>query len=195
MGSLAQDKHALFVKAAGLESSLVSRLWNNIQLSPEEEEVRAALQIVAHDVERISVRIDPRTPQGIVPIVKLQGANQPVPLRTMGAGMLRLFNIALAMANARDGFLLLDEIENGLHHSIQLDVWRLIFRLADRLNVQVLASTHSWDCIEAFQKATAEAAFEQGMLIRLREKGGKFIATGFDQRHLRIVTRDDIEVR
>jgi AAA15 family ATPase/GTPase len=130
-----------------------------------------------------------------MPIVKVKGSRQPFPLRTMGDGMVRLFGIALALVNARDGFLLIDEIENGLHYSIQPDVWRLIFRAASRLNVQVLTTTHSWDCIEAFQKAAVEAVSEEGMLIRLREKGGKIVATGFDERQLRIVTRDDIEVR
>src|SRR5205807_9044547 len=119
----------------------------------------------------------------------------PFPLRTMGDGVVRLFAMILALVNAKDGFLLLDEIENGLHHSIQPDVWRLIFRVATSLNVQVFATTHSWDCIAAFQKAAADAAGDEGMLIRLQEKSGRIVATGFDERHLRIVTRDDIEVR
>src|SRR5207245_792380 len=81
--------------------------------------------------------------------------------------------IARALINAMDGFLLIEEAENGLHYSIQPDVWRLIFRVASRMNVQVLATTHSWDCIEAFQTAASEAGPEVGMLIRLRQKGGK----------------------
>lgn len=194
MGILARDKHALFVKPTGLDGSLISLLWNNIQLRPQEEHVRSALQLVAPDIERVSIRIDQDTP-GPIPIVAVKGSNQPFPLRTMGDGMVRLFGIALALANARDGFLLIDEMENGLHYSIQPDVWRMIFRVAGSLNVQVFATTHSWDCIEAFQVAAAEAVSEEGMLIRLREKGGKLVATGFDERHLRIVTRDDIEVR
>ena len=195
MGSLAQDKHALFVKSTGLESPLISRLWNNVQLSPLEDDVRVALQIIAPDVERVSIRIDRATPQGTVPIVKVKGSSQPFPLRTMGDGMVRLFGIALALVNAKDGFLLIDEIENGLHYSIQPDVWRLIFRVAGRLNVQVLATTHSWDCIEAFQEAAAEAASEGGMLIRLESLAGKVVATSFDREDMAVITRDYLEVR
>ena len=193
--SLAQEKRALLVNATGLENTLISRLWNNVQLSPLEDDVRTALQIVASDVERVSIRIDPGTRQGPTPIVKVKASSHPFPLRTMGDGMVRLFGIALALVNSKDGFLLIDELENGLHYSIQPDVWRLIFRVANRLNVQVLATTHSWDCIEAFQTAAAEAVSEEGTLVRLREKGGKIVATRFDERQLRIVTRDDIEVR
>ncbi len=103
--------------------------------------------------------------------------------------MQRMFGIALALVNSRNGILLVDEIENGLHYSAQPDVWRLIFRLASRLNVQVFATTHSWDCIEAFQEDTQNA----GLLIRLESKKGKIVATLFDEQELGIATREQIE--
>jgi len=194
MGSLARDKHALFVKATGLDGSLISLLWNNVQLRPQEDDVRSALQFVAPDVERVSIRIDQELP-GPIPIVAVKGSNQPFPLRTMGDGMVRLFGMLLALVNAQDGFLVLDEIENGLHYSIQPDVWRTIFRVAGRLNVQVFATTHSWDCIEAFQKAAAENASPDGRLIRLEELHGKVVAASFDREDLAVITRDSLEVR
>ena len=42
---------------------------------------------------------------------------QPVPLRSFGDGLNRLFGIILSLVNARGGFLLIDEFENGLHYS------------------------------------------------------------------------------
>jgi len=109
--------------------------------------------------------------------------------------MQRMLGIALALVNARNGLLLVDEIENGLHYSAQLDVWRLIFRLASLLNVQVFATTHGWDCIEAFQKAAQEDTQNEGVLIRLESKKDKIVATLFDERRLGIATREQIEVR
>ena len=53
--------------------------------------------------------------------------------------MNRLFEIALTTVNAKDSLLLIDEIDSGLHHAIQADVWRMIFELARRLNIQVFA--------------------------------------------------------
>jgi hypothetical protein len=195
IASLAQDKQSLFIKPMGVDNTRLSRLWNNILLSPLEDEVLAALQIIAPDIERVSVRVDQATPTGPVPIVKFKSSGQPFPLRTMGDGMVRLFGIALALVNARDGFLLIDEVENGLHYSIQPDVWRLIFRVASQLNVQVLATTHSWDCIEAFQKAAADDECEGGVLVRLQEKQGKIKATCFDEADLAIITQNDLEAR
>jgi AAA15 family ATPase/GTPase len=45
--------------------------------------------------------------------------------------------------------LLIDEIENGLHWSILPKVWRFLVETARVLDVQVFATTHSKDCIEA----------------------------------------------
>jgi len=92
------------------------------------------------------------------------------------------------------GLLLVDEIETGIHYSAQQDMWRLIFQMARRLNVQVFATTHSWDCIEAFQEAAQEDE-SAGMLIRLQERDGQITPTLFDERELSIVTRRQLEVR
>ena len=77
---------------------------------------------------------------------------------------------------------------------VQLDVWRAIFRLAKTLDVQVFATSHSWDAIEAFQKAAAETP-EQGVLIRLTRKGDNIVSTLFREDELAVATRDGIEVR
>lgn len=117
-----------------------------------------------------------------------------MPLRSFGDGLNRFFGIALSLVNAKDGLLLIDEFENGMHYSVQLDTWRMIFRLAAALGVQVFATSHSWDAIKAFQKAAAETA-EKGVLVRLARKGEDIIPTLFREDELRIVTRDRIEVR
>jgi hypothetical protein len=67
--------------------------------------------------------------------------------------------------------------------------------MARRLNVQVFATTHSWDCIEAFQTAAAESP-EEGVLVKLRQNSkGDVEAIVFDEDELAIITRDQIEVR
>lgn len=108
--------------------------------------------------------------------------------------MQRMLGIALALVNAENGILLIDEIENGLHYSIQTDLWRLIFQVAQRLNIQVFATSHSWDCIESFQKAAQENE-QEGILIRLEHKKGEVVATIFDEDKLAIATREQIEIR
>jgi predicted ATP-dependent endonuclease of OLD family len=98
------------------------------------------------------------------------------------------------LANAADGILLVDEIENGLHYTLQPEVWRFILQVATRLNVQVFATTHSSDCVRAFQEASAESD-EEGVLIRLARKGDRIIVGEFDEETLAVAVEGNIEVR
>ncbi len=78
---------------------------------------------------------------------------------------------------------------------MQPNLWRLIFQVAHRLNIQVFATSHSWDCIEAFQWAAREDQQEEGLLIRLESKKGEIGVTLYDEQELTIATREHIEVR
>lgn len=112
--------------------------------------------------------------------------------------MNRLLGILLALLNARDGFLLIDEIEIGLHYTVQVEMWKLILAMAHRLNVQVFATTHSRDCIEAFQHATSASTAAHGQLIRLqrrRSDPAQIEAVMYSATMLEAATREEIEVR
>ena len=85
-------------------------------------------------------------------IVRIENIDRPVPLRLLGDGVNRLLDIALSLVNARGGLLLIDEFENGLHHTVQFDAWKTIFLLAKELDIQVFATSHSWDAVEAFSR-------------------------------------------
>lgn len=113
--------------------------------------------------------------------------------------MNRIFAMTVGLIRAEDGILLIDEIENGLHYSVQPDLWQMIFETAKELDVQVFATTHSFDCIRAFQQAAEESGAE-GRLISLRrskreDEDGKIVAVPYDEDTLKSVARSNIEVR
>ena len=183
----------VFIPANGLDRNRVGELWDGISLTNLEKDVLDALRIIAPGVEGLSIVGDPA--QRRTAIVKIKDIDEPLPLRSLGDGMQRTLGIALALVNARNGILLIDEFENGIHYTVQPDLWQLIFQVARRLNVQVFATTHSWDCIEGFQKAAQADNQNEGMLIRLEYKKGEVAVTLFDERRLGIATRERIEVR
>jgi AAA15 family ATPase/GTPase len=175
-------------------TSQMGALWDAIALTDVEPEIVKALQIVSRDIQAVSVvggddRIRSRTA-----IARSATRAAPVPLRTFGDGVNRLFGIILSLCNARNGILLVDEIENGLHYSAQAEIWRTIFRLSSALNVQVFATSHSWDCVQAFQQAASESP-QNGMLFRLSRLGERIVSTQFSESELASATRDQIEVR
>ena len=190
-----KEVNYFFVDSNGLNKREIGELWDNIALTSQEKEILNALRIIAPGVEDISVIGDPSPSRERMTIIKVDKIDEPLPIRSLGDGMQRMLGIVLALVNAQRGLLLIDEIENGLHYSVQLDLWRLIFGLAQRLNVQVFATSHSWDCIEAFQKAAQENKQEEGVLIRLENKKGTVLPIIFDEDKLAIATREQIEVR
>ncbi len=190
-----RDTSQVFIGANGLDTRRIGDLWNEMATAGLEDAVLSALQIIAPEVQRISLRVDQRGRREHIPIVKIAEAARLIPLRSMGDGMVRMFGIALALVSARNGMLLIDEIESGLHYSVQADMWRLIFGAAQRFNIQVFATTHSLDCIRGFRKAAIEDTQTEGVLIRLQRKRDDITATAFNEEEVAIATSNGIEVR
>lgn len=183
------------VAAQGLTATSITALWDRIALTDREDHVVTALRIIAPEIERVNMITDEAIGPQRIAMVRVTGSDQPVSLRSYGDGMSRLFVLAVAAVNARDGVVLIDEIENGMHYTVQPAIWRHIFQLAAALNIQVFATTHSWDCIEAFEIAAADD-HATGQIIKLgRTKDGAIGATLFDEGALALMSRDHIEVR
>jgi ABC-type branched-subunit amino acid transport system ATPase component len=96
-------------------------------------------------------------------------------VKLLGAGMARFLSIALAMLDSRDGIVLIDEIETGLQPSAQRTLWDAISDWSRQLNVQVFATTHSSECIQAFSDSIQPALFGvDAKLYRIQREGKKF---------------------
>lgn len=185
----------MYTPAKGLTEQRLTELWDKIALTKQEEDVLAALSFIAPGLKNLNFVSTPFSGGERIPVVRIKDIDEPLPLYNLGDGMLRALGISLALVNVRNGILLIDEFENGLYYTVQPDIWRLIFQVARRLNIQVFATTHSWDCIEAFQRAAKEEHQEEGYLIRLEYIQGNIAATVFDESKLGIATREHIEVR
>ena len=176
-----------------LSNDEIVAFWDVIALTDEEERVINALQpVLGNQVERIGVIGD--NSNGRRAVAKLQGQAFPVPLESFGDGALRLFGTALALVNSRDGFLLIDEAENGIHHSVQRDFWRMVLKTADENNVQVIATTHSFDCVRGFAQAMAECEGIEGALVRIEREDGRLRAVEYSERNLRALARQSVGV-
>ncbi len=203
LNSLKEDQVRCVFVSPGVEEGTgqIVELWDAIELSDYEESVVEALQIIDPgiiDVAMVGINRyrSPRTRPRELRTAMVRAKNVPrrIPLRSYGDGLNRLFSIALSLVNARGGLLLIDEFENGLHHTVQLDTWRMVFSLAEELDIQVFATSHSRDAVEAFQKAADESA-ESGVLVRLARSGEDVLSTVLSEAELSIATRHGIEAR
>ena len=180
-----------------LSNTDIGRLWDKVALTDDEYRTVEALRLVFGEaIERVAViGNEGDSSYGRRVVVRISGQERPVPLRSLGDGAVRLFGVALALANSQGGFLLIDEAENGIHYSVQRDFWRMVLLTAQENNVQVFATTHSWDCAAGFAQAAVEAEGVEGALVRLDSDGENIRAVEYSERQLHVAAEQGIEVR
>jgi predicted ATPase len=183
-----------YVPARGMPPTEMPLLYDQVVLRAGEDDLIAALQIIEPTIERMSLIKAPGSLSTRIPLVRRTGKQEPETLKSMGDGMNRILEIALAIASARAGCFLVDEFENGVHYSVHEELWRFVFAAASILNTQVFATTHSWDCISAFSLVSREHP-EVGALVRLERTDDRVSSHVFSERELGIIARDTIEVR
>jgi AAA domain, putative AbiEii toxin, Type IV TA system len=187
-----------FVTSSSLTSEKMIELFDQVVLTPEEELVTEALQTIEPNIDRIaSVGSEKYRYTGSRSgfVVRLTEGDQRIPIGSMGDGIWRMLGLTLAIVNARNGVLLVDEIDTGLHFSAMSDMWKLIWETAKRLNVQVFATTHNSDCWTSLAAiASNESPSEEGITIQRIEKG-KPNSIVFTERQVVIAAERGIEVR
>jgi len=78
--------------------------------------------------------------------------NKLLDLSELGDGIKIYLIIILDLLTCSNGYIFIDEIENGIHYS-KLDViWELILTISKEQNVQLFATTHSKECIDSYAR-------------------------------------------
>ncbi|MEI6141524.1 MAG: AAA family ATPase [Mariniphaga sp.] len=183
-----------FIRTRNIDREINGKLFDKIILTEKEKFVIEALKIIEPSTERIAFVEESMGERSAV--IKLSKSSAILPLQSMGDGINRILTIILALVNADNGYLLIDEFENGLHHSVQNQLWKIIFDLARKLNVQIFATTHSEDCITGFATVLNNPDnVTDGKLIRLENRNGTIRQVEYDANELRIATVNNIETR
>ena len=120
------------------------------------------------------------------------GLPELVPLPVMGEGMTRIARIILAISATPNGVVLVDEIENGLHHSVLGKVWQSIETAAKQFNTQVIASTHSFECLEAAYRSLDGSNF---LVHRLEDVDGRINCVSYEPDEIEAAVSHSLEVR
>ncbi len=81
--------------------------------------------------------------------VFLKGVKESIPLNLLGGGVNRVVPLLSSSASPAYQLLLVDEIENGLHHSIMKPILKVLFQEIIRGKKQIFITTHSKDILKA----------------------------------------------
>jgi len=123
-----------------------------LELSGEKPMIVSVLQKMdpaIEDIVTVSV-------QGISQL-HVRARGQWIPIQLSGDGVMRLLQICLAILEHRDGLVLVDEIESGLHYSTYGALWRAVEEMSRRTGTQVIATTHSYEMIAAARESIEDA--------------------------------------
>ena len=172
----------------------LAKLWDTISLTAKEEKVVEALRLINPEVEGIDFKSLLTSYGGI--ILQTSAENDPVPLAIMGEGMQRMLSLAMAVLTAENGCLFVDEIDTGIYHLTQTYLWDFLLQIALDFNVQIFATTHSWDCIYSFEEALEKLEDNTvGKVLRLQWRGEHFRTVDYTSEDLAIAIPHNIEVR
>jgi AAA15 family ATPase/GTPase len=189
-----------FVTSSSLTTEQMIKIFDRqVVLTSEETIVLEALQTIEPKIERIASVNPPSlisssdSRRGF--FVRLSDSSLLVPIGSMGDGIWRILGLALSTISARGGVLLIDEIDTGLHFTVMSDMWKLIWKMANRLNLQVFATTHNSDCWTSLATiASQEDAMLDGITIQ-HIKSGKETSIVFTEREIVIAAERGLEVR
>jgi AAA15 family ATPase/GTPase len=88
-------------------------------------------------------------------------------INEFGDGLKHYISIICSLFACENGYLFIDEIDNGIHYT-QLDrLWEIILTISKEQNVQVFATTHSKECIESYARVSKKLEDEDISFISL----------------------------
>lgn len=198
MGERVFAPRGYFVPPDSLPGAEMAAMWDTIALTDDEPEVVESLRVVDPRIERIAfLSSGLNRPRGRIggAVVKLKGLDRRMPLGSMGDGSRRILAICLAAIRARQGVLLVDEIDSGLHHTVLADMWNSILKTSRRLGVQVFATTHSLDCLVALAKVCASESCGDDDVSVQRIEVGQEESVRFSAAELEEVASRGLEIR
>lgn len=79
-----------------------------------------------------------------------------IPLSMFGEGTIKLFRILMKIVVHRGKRLMIDEIDAGIHFKKFKDFWRTVLLAAKDNDVQIFATTHNLECLQAFKEVLEE---------------------------------------
>lgn len=174
--------------------SLVPTVGSAIRRKQGEDQLHSILKKVDPRIQRL--RVDPVEEGNIVAVDV--GLSEMIPISQLGQGVYRLVSILSVLVGESPQICIIDEIENGIHYTALKQIWRGIKEISNTLGIQIFATTHSHECLEAANSVffdedpQNEVEFAVIQLMRLKDEiTGKVIG----EERVNAALENDIELR
>ena len=139
--------------------------------------------------------IDLSSSLGRVVVRALHEERGVVDLASFGDGLRRAALFGFALRRASGGVLMIDELEGGVHSGLLGKVLRALVLGARQADVQILATTHSLEALDALVDATADAPSDLAVYHLRRGEAGQAEALRFDGDRVRRLRASGLDLR
>lgn len=153
-----------YIKSSKTSEQQISLLYGTLVDINKEGFLNSSLAIFDENLVAIKQRA---VEGGVILKIQKKDREHPVLLSSLGDGVNRYIAILCAIWASQDGILLIDEIENGIHYTNYPKLWDLIFKLAKEANCQLFITSHSKECIEAFNRVQLDNNDEHSLYLEL----------------------------
>jgi AAA15 family ATPase/GTPase len=132
---------------------LVDFYTQNIQTSKEvKEKFIGDLKLFMSDIEDVEIS-SAFIPNKTSILLRLKDIDSLVPLSMFGDCSIKLFRFLSEFKMVKDRYIMIDEIDTGIHFGRFKEFWKTILKSAKENNVQIFATTHSLECLKYFKEA------------------------------------------
>ena len=172
----------------------LSEIYGELEKNKNTKGVLEALKILEPRLQSLSIIPVSGQPRIYGDI----GIDQQVPLSLMGQGMQRLLSILSHIAYTKSRIVLIDEMENGFHHSILPRVWEIIAKHAEANNVQIMATTHSRELAMGAiddKEGIPEHLRDDFKYMRIDRNGDEFDPKVYDAEMLKSALKMNLAIR
>jgi hypothetical protein len=185
-------REAVFVNTSSRDHKTDALRFSRLaKIVGEEDRFAEALAAIEPSIKKVRL-LDHA---GVTMIHADVGLKRFLPLAYAGGGLVRMGSLLTAIAVSGHGAILIDEFENGLHHTVLAKAWQAVLAFAERFDVQVFATTHSAECIQAAHQAFSQHDYAFRLFRLARVSDGTIAALPFERDALEAALRTDLDLR
>ena len=119
---------------------------DNVIINKQKDTIIAALKEIDSDISDIALGNNGTVHADL-------GLNQLIPANLLGDGIISTLSWLARLCTAHLNTIFIDEIGSGVHYSSMNAMWKAVLKAAHGGDIQLFATTHSYDCIEAYNEA------------------------------------------
>jgi ABC-type lipoprotein export system ATPase subunit len=194
--SVAGDIYPIVMISPRMPSSReYAQFYSNLSRTRKATPVLEAVKSIFEEIQAISLEMVAGEP---VLHVDVNGLNELIPLGDLSGGIEKFVDVVVSIVMNRGGVILIDEIESGFYYKNTPKLLNTIVALCDRFDVQLFASTHSYEFLQMLSTAImgSERTAKDFCLIRLeKEKGHQPLVTIIPGDSYAAAMQENFEVR